>query len=136
MIIEVAFRFQDPEPRSKHVGNRFFGCGFTRGSGDADQKLAPQAPDGRAQGLKRSQSIVDSYQASFNWIACKLVLADDCGYGALVECLLDEVMAIHALAFDRKKKLPGPDRARVNRVGFGDRLVIEFAGCREEFGDP
>ena len=135
MIVEVAFRLQHAEAGGEHVGDGFFGGGLAGGSGHADQRLAPQAADRGAQGLQSDQRVVDRQQPGLYRIARQLVLADDCGHGALLQRLLHEIVAIHALALHREEKLAGLNGARIDGVSLGDRFVVEFAGGRNEFGD-
>jgi hypothetical protein len=45
-------------------------------------------------------------------------------------------MAVNPLSFDGKEKIARMQRARVNRVAFGNRSVIEAAACLDEFRDP
>ena len=95
----------------------------------------PQTADCGTQGLQSDQRVGDRQQPGLYRIARQFVLADDRGHGALLQRLLDKIVAIHALALHREEKLARLNGARVNGVSLGDRFVVEFAAGRSEFGD-
>ena len=105
MVVEVAFGLEDTVPLGEYVGDGFFGSGLACGARDANDRLAPETPDGSGQSLQGNQGVVDWDQFAFDGITGSLIFANDGRHCALLKCLVDEVVAIQPLAFNREEEL-------------------------------
>ena len=135
MIVEVAFRLQTRKRAESTWAIASLVVVLPADPVTPISGLPHRRRTAARQRLQSDQRVVDRQQPGLYRIARQFVLADDRGHGALLQRLLDKIVAIHAFAFDREEKFAGLDGARVDRVSLGDRLVVEFAAGRNEFGD-
>src|SRR5882762_8449808 len=105
MIVEVSFGPMYTMPHRQQVSHCVFGRSLSHRPRDSDGSLAPQLAHCCGEGLQRDQCVIHSQQANLWGIAEQLIFPDDGTNCALTERLLDEVMAVEALALDSKKKI-------------------------------
>ena len=115
--------------------NGFFRRGLPRRSSYPDQRLCPQAPNSRGQGLQRDKRVVHWHQPRSIGVASELVSTDNRSHSAFHQCLSYEVVAVHAFTLHGKKKLSGLNGARVDGISLRYRVGIKLTSGGEKFGN-
>ena len=136
MIIEISQRLQHLKLRAQYVCNTLLGGRLTRRTSDGNQLLTPEPPRRSTQMLQRQRAVRNGHQARVGGKARELIACDYGSHRARLQSGFHVVMAVNPLSFDGKEKIARMQRARVNRVAFGNRSVIEAAACLDEFRDP